>query len=68
MPFGMTGRKLVSDFLTDRKVNLLDKRKALVACDATGAVIWLVGYRTDNRYCVSEETKAVLELSLNSKL
>ena len=68
VPFGMTGRKLVSDFLTDRKVNLLDKRKALVACDATGAVIWLVGYRTDNRYCVSEETKAVLELSLNSKL
>lgn len=68
VPFGMTGHKLISDFLTDRKVNLLDKRKALVACDATGAVLWLVGYRTDNRYCICEETEAVLELSLNSKL
>ena len=66
MPFGMTGHKLVSDFLTDRKVNLLDKRKALVVCDATNAVLWLVGYRTDNRFRISEETKAVLELSLNS--
>ena len=65
VPFGMTGHKLVSDFLTDRKVNLLDKRKALVVCDATNAVLWLVGYRTDNRFRISEETKAVLELSLN---
>ena len=66
VPFGMTGHKLVSDFLTDRKVNLLDKRKALVVCDATNAVLWLVGYRTDNRFRISEETKAVLELSLNT--
>ena len=63
VPFGMTGRKLISDFLTDRKVNLLDKRKALVVCDATNAVLWLVGYRTDNRFRVSEETKEVLLLS-----
>jgi tRNA(Ile)-lysidine synthase len=60
VPFGMTGRKLVSDFLTDRKVNLLDKRKALVVCDATNAVVWLVGYRTDNRFRVSDETESVL--------
>jgi tRNA(Ile)-lysidine synthase len=66
VPFGMTGRKLVSDFLTDRKVNLLDKRKALVVCDATNAVLWLVGYRTDNRFRITDETKAVLELSLNT--
>ena len=63
VPFGMTGRKLISDFLTDRKVNLLDKRKALVVSDATNAVLWLAGYRTDNRFRVSEETKEVLLLS-----
>lgn len=62
VPFGMTGRKLVSDFLTDRKVNLLDKRKALVVCDATNAVLWLVGYRTDNRFRVSSETAVVLSI------
>ena len=63
VPFGMTGRKLISDYLTDCKVNLLDKRKALVVCDATNAVLWLVGYRTDNRFRISEETKEVLLLS-----
>ena len=60
VPFGMTGRKLISDYLTDRKVNLLDKRKALVVCDATNAVLWLVGYRTDNRFRVSEATEKIL--------
>lgn len=60
VPFGMTGRKLISDYLTDRKVNLLDKRKALVVCDATNAVVWLVGYRTDNRFRVSEATEKIL--------
>lgn len=68
VPFGMTGHKLISDFLTDRKVNLLDKRKALVACDATGAVLWLVGYRTDHRFRVSEKTESVLQLTLTSNL
>ena len=65
VPFGMTGRKLISDYLTDSKVNLLDKRKALVVCDATNAVLWLVGYRTDNRFRVCGETKEVLELSVS---
>lgn len=63
IPFGMTGRKLISDFLTDRKVSLLDKRKALVVCDATGAILWLVGYRTDNRFRVSDATQRVLLLA-----
>ena len=62
VPFGMTGRKLISDYLTDRKVNLLDKRKALVVCDATNAVLWLVGYRTDNRFRVSETTERILQI------
>ena len=62
VPFGMTGRKLISDYLTDRKVNLLDKRKALVVCDATNAVVWLVGYRTDNRFRVSETTERILQI------
>lgn len=65
VPFGMTGRKLISDFLTDRKVHLLDKRKALVVCDSTNAVLWLVGYRTDNRFRISDNSERVLELSFN---
>ena len=63
VPFGMTGRKLVSDFMTDNKLSALDKQQQLAVADATGAIMWLVGRRTDNRFRVSADTKRVLRLS-----
>lgn len=63
-PFGMEGHKLVSDFLTDRKLSLLEKRRQLVVTDATGSILWLVGLRTDNRFRVSDQTTAILRLTL----
>jgi len=63
-PFGMEGHKLVSDFLTDSKLSLLEKRRQLVVTDATGAILWLVGLRTDNHFRVTPQTTAILRLSL----
>ena len=63
-PFGMEGHKLVSDFLTDSKLSLLEKRRQLVVTDATGAILWLVGLRTDNRFRVTPQTTTILRLSL----
>ena len=63
-PFGMEGRKLVSDFLTDRKLNLLDKRHQRVVVDATGAILWLVGLRTDHRFRVTPTTRTILRIIL----
>ncbi len=60
VPFGMTGRKLVSDFLTDRKMSVVDKRRQLVLCDARGRIIWVVGIRPDNRFRISEATTRCL--------
>ena len=65
-PFGMEGHKLVSDFLTDIKQNLLEKRRQLVVTDATGAIIWLVGLRTDHRFRVTNQTSTILRLSLQT--
>lgn len=62
-PFGMDGSRLVSDYLTDRKQNLFDRRRQLVVTDASGAVVWLVGQRTDHRFRVTDATTAVLRLS-----
>lgn len=56
IPFGMKGSKLVSDFLTDIKMNAIDRRKQLVLCDAGGNIIWLVGQRLDNRYRIDDTT------------
>jgi tRNA(Ile)-lysidine synthase len=63
-PFGMKGHKLVSDFLTDRKMNILEKRRQLVVTDAKGEIIWLVGLRTDNRYKVEKKTRSVLRITV----
>lgn len=64
IPFGMTGRKLVSDFLTDKKCSLLEKRNQLVVTDCEGQILWLVGKRTDNRFRVTEQTTEVLQITL----
>ena len=62
VPFGMKGKKLLSDFLTDIKMPLLDKQNQLVVVDAEGRIVWVVNQRTDNRFRVTDKTKRVLIL------
>lgn len=62
VPFGMKGSKLVSDFLTDRKKSLLEKRRQLIVEDANGNILWVVGERTDNRYRVTTATTDILTI------
>lgn len=62
-PFGMSGHRLVSDFLTDLKLSVLEKRRQLVVTDATDTILWLVGLRTDNRFRVTPDTTAILRLT-----
>lgn len=66
-PFGMRGTKLVSDYLTDRKKSIIDKRQQLVVTDATGAIVWLVDERPAAPYCVKSSTKEVVLLEWKSK-
>ena len=64
VPFGMEGMKLVSDYLTDRKKNLFEKRSQLVVTDAKGRICWLVGERADNRFRVTPATKSAVSLAV----
>lgn len=66
VPFGMKGSKLVSDFLTDNKLSVLEKKRQMVLCNADGDIIWVVGIRPDNRFRVSNETKEILEVSIEA--
>ena len=62
-PYGMEGRKLLSDLMTDRKMTLFEKRRQLVVVDAHNIIIWLVGIRIDARYKVENQTTEVFSLS-----
>ena len=61
-PYGMEGHRLVSDFLTDSKLSLIDKRRQLVVTDSDGQIIWLVGLRSDHRFRVTEQTSTILQI------
>lgn len=61
-PYGMEGHRLVSDFLTDSKQSLIDKRRQLVVTDSDGQIIWLVGLRSDHRHRVTEQTATILRI------
>jgi tRNA(Ile)-lysidine synthase len=63
IPFGMKGRKLLSDYMTDRKFNLLQKDEQMLVCNDKD-IVWVVGERIDNRYRVSNETKRILLISI----
>ena len=62
VPFGMKGRKLISDYLTDRKLSRLEKREQFVATCGED-IIWLIGHRSDNRYRVTDRTSRILKLT-----
>ncbi len=64
IPFGMHGRKLVSDYCIDRKFSLPEKEALWVLCSGKD-VVWLVGERIDNRFRVHEETKRICRLTVD---
>ena len=63
VPFGMKGRKKVSDYLIDHKFSLLQKSQLWVLCCGAN-VIWLVGERSDNRYRVDPCTRKILRVEV----
>ena len=66
-PYGMTGSRLVSDYLTDRKFTVFQKRSQLVVTDADGVILWLVGQRIDHRFAVSSDTRQIMIITSNNE-
>lgn len=62
IPFGMTGRRKVSDFLIDRKVSMAEKERQFVLLSG-GEIVWVVGRRIDDRYRLTRDTENVLRIT-----
>lgn len=62
-PLGMNGNKKVSDFLIDNKVTVIEKKDVQVL-ESNSQIIWLVGYRIDNKFRIKPSTKNVFILSI----
>ena len=63
-PFGMKGKKLVSDILNEARENSWMKEYQPVIEDAMGNIIWVVGIRNANLGKVTQETTKILEIKL----
>ena len=62
IPYGMTGRKKVSDYLIDTKVSTPEKQRQFVLLSGD-EIVWLVGRRIDDRYRLTRDTENVLRIT-----
>ena len=67
VPFGMKGRKLLSDLMTDLKKSIFDKRKQLIVADNKGVIIWVVGVRISQNVAIlsTDSAPSVLRISFS---
>lgn len=63
VPFGMTGKKKLSDYMTDKKFTLHQKENQYVVCCGE-EIVWLVNERSDNRFRITDKTERVLLLQI----
>jgi len=62
-PLGMSGVKKVGDFFTDAKVPVHQRARVPLVVDREG-IIWVGGYRPDERARLRPETRQMLTLTL----
>ena len=63
-PLGMGGRKKLSKYFKDEKVDVIAKEKQWLLCSGDD-IIWVVGKRADDRYKITNSTKKILKIALN---
>jgi len=65
-PLGMSGTKKVKDFFIDLKIPSFQRDEIPLLLDRKG-IIWIVGYRIDERAKVRKETRRILKISYKKR-
>tara|TARA_R100001369_G_scaffold75871_2_gene104941 strand:+ start:943 stop:2253 length:1311 start_codon:yes stop_codon:yes gene_type:complete len=64
-PFGMKGKKKLSKFFKDEKLSLVAKEKIWLIC-SDSEIIWIIGYRADERFKVTSKTTDILKITVKN--
>lgn len=62
-PFGMKGKRKLSDFFTDKKLSLQDKKNVWLLCNGDDEIMWILGLRTDDRFKLTIQTQNILKIT-----
>ncbi|MBI4648544.1 MAG: tRNA lysidine(34) synthetase TilS [Bacteroidia bacterium] len=62
LPFGIKGKKKLSDFFTDLKLSVFEKENIWIL-ETGDKIVWIVGHRIDNRFRISSGTKNILKIT-----
>ena len=71
VPFGMRGKKKISDLFTDLKYSHLQKDRAVILVDMSGDlaeqqhVAAVAGVRIDDHYRVTDKTKTIIRITIS---
>ncbi|MBI5400252.1 tRNA lysidine(34) synthetase TilS [Candidatus Saganbacteria bacterium] len=63
VPFGMKGSKKLQDFFVDEKIPQ-GLRGAIAIVESNGRIIWLAGWRLDDRAKITKNTKKIVKFEL----
>jgi len=61
IPFGMKGKKKLSDFFIDEKFSQFEKENTWLLV-SNGNIVWIVNHRLDNRYRLNKTTRKYLQI------
>ncbi len=66
-PLGLNGFKKLSDFFKDQKLSLFEKEATWIL-ESKEHIVWVVGYRMDDRCKVMDGTEKILKITFSSKI
>jgi tRNA(Ile)-lysidine synthase len=65
-PVNGVGKKSVSDFFIDHKVPYVDRLTTPIL-ESAGKIVWICGFRLDDRFKVTEKTKRIYKLTIRTR-
>lgn len=66
-PFGMYGTKKLSDLFKDAKSSRFAKQKTWLLC-CKEQIVWVVGLRSDQRFCIDFDTKQFYKIKYHGRI